>query len=72
MRETSKGKGGSAAGRRRGGRAPWVRLDPIRERFVCERCGGTKGIALPATVLEYTAAVDGFMQTHAACVESPK
>jgi len=47
-------------------------LDPIRERFVCERCGGTKGIALPATVLEYTAAVDGFMQTHAACVESPK
>lgn len=71
MRTASKGKGGSVARVRRKRRAPWVRLDSVRERFVCGRCGGTQGIKLPARALEYAEAVDRFMQTHAACVEKP-
>jgi hypothetical protein len=46
-----------------------IRLDSVRGRFECLRCGGTAKVKLPMRVLDYVAAVEAFWQKHASCVE---
>lgn len=48
-----------------------IKLDAVRERFVCLRCGGTQKVKLPLRALDYATAVDAFWQEHAACEERP-
>lgn len=57
--------------RKRKAKARHIRLDSVRQRFECLRCGGTMKVALPMRARDYAEAVDAFWQAHARCEAKP-